>query len=189
LRTPTTRTDTITCPRSATGGLPPDTLPTEVPGEEGHVFDSAEEKAAKKRAREEEQARLAAEQQAAAEEKARKAWQASPEGRARTAKQAGAEFFELQLEVGAHAGRASWGEAGGQRSSTSSADTLGEIERAGWRLEHASHVFMVTGESSTERVLLSGQNTAVTGAMVGVYLFRNDRSVSAPAAGDSPAVP
>lgn len=157
------------------------------------MFDSAEEKAAKKQAREEEQVRLAAEQaaqqQAAAEEKARKAWLAGPVGRARTAKEAGAEFFEVQLEVGAHVGSASWGEAGGQRSSTSSADTLGEIERSGWRLEHASHVFMVTGESSTERVLLSGQNTAVTGAMVGVYLFRSDRSVPAPAAGDSPAVP
>lgn len=156
------------------------------------MFDSAEEKAAKKQAREEEQARLAAEQeaqkQAAAEEAARQAWLAGPVGRATTAKGAGAEFFEVQLEVGAHAGSASWGEASGQRSSMSSADTLGEIERAGWRLEHASHVFMVTGESSTERVFLSGENTAVSGAMVGVYLFRNDRSVSAPAEGGSQAV-
>jgi hypothetical protein len=47
---------------------------------------------------------------------------------------------------------------------------------------------VMTGESSTERVFLSGQNTAVTGAMVGVYLFRNDRSVSAPAEGGFPAV-
>jgi hypothetical protein len=159
---------------------------------ESFVFDSAEEKAAKKQAREEEQARLAAEQeaqqQAAAEETARRAWLAGPVGRATTAKEAGAEFFEVQLDVGAHAGRASWGEASGQRSSMSSADALGEIERAGWRLEHASHVFVMTGESSTERVFLSGQNTAVTGAMVGVYLFRNDRSVSAPAEDRSPAV-
>jgi hypothetical protein len=152
------------------------------------VFESAEEKAAKKQAREEEQVRLAAEQHAAAEERARQAWLAGPVGRATTAKGAGVEFFELQLEVGAHAGSASWGEASGQRSSTSSADTLGEIERAGWRLEHASHVFLVTGESSTDRVFSTGQNTAVTGAMVGVYLFRNDRSVSAPDEGALPAV-
>ena len=45
----------------------------------------------------------------------------------------------------------------------------------------ASHDVMVTGQSSTERVFLSGENTAVTGAMVGVYLFRNDRTVAAPA--------
>lgn len=156
--------------------------------EENQVFESAEEKAAKKRAREEEQARLAAEQQAAAEERARNAWLAGPVGRATTAKGAGAEFFEVQLQVGAHAGSASWGEASGQRSSTSSADTLSEIERAGWRLEHASHVFLVTGESSTDRVFSTGQNTAVTGSMVGVYLFRNDRSVAAPADGASPEI-
>jgi len=151
------------------------------------VFESAEEKAAKKQAREEEQVRLAAQQQAAAEEKARQTWLAGPVGRATSAKEANAEFFEVQLEVGAHAGSASWGEASGRRSSTSSADTLGEIERAGWRLEHASHVFVMTGESSTDRVFSTGQNTAVTGAMVGVYLFRNDRSVPAPAEG-GPAV-
>jgi hypothetical protein len=40
---------------------------------------------------------------------------------------------------------------------------------------------MVTGQSSTERAFLSGENTAVTVAMVGVYLFRNDRTVAAPA--------
>jgi len=149
------------------------------------MFDSAEEKAAKKRAREEEQARVeaaqAAQAQARAEAKAREAWLAGPVGGATAAKQAGEEFFEVQLEVGSHTGSASWGEATGERDAVSSASTLAEIERVGWRLEHASHVFMVTGESSTERVFLSGQNTAVSGAMMGVYLFRNDRSVEAPA--------
>jgi hypothetical protein len=155
------------------------------------VFDSAEEKAAKKKAREEEEARVAAAQaaqaRADADERARRAWLAGPVGRATAAKQADEEFFEVQLQVGAHSGSASWGEASGERSAASSAGTLAQIERVGWRLEHASHVFMVTGQTSTERVFLSGENTAVSGAMVGVYLFRNDRSIAAPAGTEAPA--
>jgi hypothetical protein len=142
------------------------------------MFDSAEEKAAKKQAREEEQARVAAAEaardKARADERARRAWASSP----------------VQLEVGSHVGTASWGAASGTQAVASSAGTLRDIERVGWRLEHASHVFMVTGQTSTERVFLSGENTAVSGSMVGVYLFRNDHSVPAPpdAGPPSPAV-
>jgi hypothetical protein len=49
---------------------------------------------------------------------------------------------------------------------------------------------MVTGQTSTDRVFISGENTAVSGAIVGVYLFRNDRSVAPPAdAGPPPLDP
>jgi hypothetical protein len=41
----------------------------------------------------------------------------------------------------------------------------------GWRLEHAGYFFMVTGETSTAR-LLSGEATAVSGVTIGVYLVR-----------------
>jgi hypothetical protein len=58
---------------------------------------------------------------------------------------------------------------------SSSARTLGEIERLGWRLEHVGYFFMITGETSTARVFVSGDNTAVSGVTVGVYLFRNTR--------------
>jgi hypothetical protein len=34
---------------------------------------------------------------------------------------------------------------------------------------------MITGETSTARVFVSGDNTAVSGVTVGVYLFRNTR--------------
>jgi hypothetical protein len=157
------------------------------------MFDSAEEKAAKKKAREEEQARAeaaqAAQAQAQAEERNRRAWLASPVGSATTAKQAGEEFFEIQLQVGSHTGTAGWGEASGTRQTASSATTLAQIEAIGWRLEHVSHVFMVTGETSTDRVFSTGENTAVSGAMVGVYVFRNDRTRSAEAPGGPAVVP
>ena len=32
---------------------------------------------------------------------------------------------------------------------------------------------MITGESSSDRILGTGQNTAVSGETVGIYLFRN----------------
>ncbi len=56
---------------------------------------------------------------------------------------------------------------------SSSAATLGEIEKLGWHLEHAGYYFMVTGETSTSRVFVTGEATAVSGVTVGVYLFRN----------------
>lgn len=148
------------------------------------MFKSAEEKEAERREREErsareeaaraEQARLVKEQQQ------RKAFLATPVGAATAAKESGQAFFEIQLEVGGHKGDAWWGEANGQRTATSSAETLAQIESLGWRLEHAGYFFMVTGETSSQRVFLSGEATAVSGVTVGVYLFRNTDSQPAP---------
>jgi hypothetical protein len=82
-------------------------------------------------------------------------------------------FFEVQLEVAGHVGSASFGAIQSRRTTTSSAETLGQIEKLGWRLEHAGYYFMITGETSTDRVFLSGEATSVNGVTVGVFLFRN----------------
>jgi hypothetical protein len=141
------------------------------------VFKSAEEREAERREREAEEARAEAaraEQASAAEEqRKRQAFLATPVGAATAAKEAGQAFFEIQLEVGAHTGSAGFGTADGRRTTSSSAATLGEIEKLGWRLEHAGYYFMITGETSTARVFVSGDATAVSGLTVGVYLFRN----------------
>ncbi|GAB7002633.1 hypothetical protein JCM18899A_01040 [Nocardioides sp. AN3] len=50
---------------------------------------------------------------------------------------------------------------------------LTHIADVGWRLEHTSYLSMVTGETSSERVFLSGQHVAGSGVTVRVYLFRN----------------
>jgi hypothetical protein len=50
---------------------------------------------------------------------------------------------------------------------------LAAIEDIGWRLVHVGYVFVVTGESSHERVFSSGDNIAVSGQTIGIYLFRN----------------
>ncbi|HEU5385217.1 MAG TPA: hypothetical protein VFV73_04880 [Streptosporangiaceae bacterium] len=143
------------------------------------MFKSAEERAAARREREAEEAReqaaLAEEAQLEEGERRREEFLATPVGAATAAMEAGEAFFEIQLEVGSHIGSAGFGSIDGQRSVSSSASTLGEIERLGWRLEHAGYFFMITGESSTARVFATGDNTAVSGTTVGVYLFRNTR--------------
>ena len=42
---------------------------------------------------------------------------------------------------------------------------------------------MITGETSTARVLVSGEATAISGVTAGVYLFR-DAGLPAPGPGD-----
>jgi hypothetical protein len=141
------------------------------------MFKSAEERAAERREREAEEAREQAAQaeraRAAEEQRKREAFLATPVGAATAAKEAGQPFFEVQLQVGSHVGSAGFGSADGRRATSSSAATLGEIEKLGWRLEHAGYFFMMTGETSTARVFASGEATAISGATVGVYLFRN----------------
>jgi len=143
------------------------------------VFKSSEEREAARRERDAAQAQAAAEQaereRRAAEERQRAQWLASPQGAATAAMEAGQAFFEIQLQVGAHTGSAGFGSTDSQRSVASSAAILGEIEKLGWRLEHAGYYFMVTGETSTDRVFVSGEATVISGVTVGVYLFRNTR--------------
>jgi len=141
------------------------------------VFKSSEERTAERQKREAEQAReqaARAEQAQAAEEKRKRdAFLATPGGAATAAKEAGQRFFEIQLEVGAHAGTAGFGSADGHRTASSSAAVLGDIENIGWRLEHVGYFYMITSETSSDRIFLSGQATAVSGVTVGVYLFRS----------------
>jgi hypothetical protein len=60
----------------------------------------------------------------------------------------------------------------GQVAQAGAPDVLGQIEELGWHLEHASWVFMATGESSRDKFLASRQQTVVSGEVVGIYLFR-----------------
>ncbi|TPG14834.1 hypothetical protein [Pedococcus bigeumensis] len=156
------------------------------------MFKSAEEREAERQQREVEQAREVAAQaerrRAEDADRQRQAYLASPVGAATAARAAGELFFELQLEVRTQQGQASFGGVTSSGSVTSSASVLAEIEAVGWHLEHASYYFAVTGQSSTERVFLSGENTAVTGVTVGAYLFQRSAAVArtATAAMDTP---
>lgn len=141
------------------------------------MFKTADEREQERQAKDAERARAEQERAEQArheqEQRERAAFLATPVGAATAAKEAGQRFFEVQLEVGGHRGSAGFGTASGQRSATSSAEVLRQIEDIGWSLEHAGYFFMITGESSTDRMFISGEETAVSGVTIGVYLFRN----------------
>jgi hypothetical protein len=142
-----------------------------------NVFKSAEEREAERREREaaqaREQAARAEQARIAEEQRKRDAFRATPIGAATLAMEEGQPFFEVQLRVGGHTGTAGFGSIEGRHTTSSSAAILAEIEKLGWRLEHTGYYFMVTGETSTNRVFLSGEATAISGVTIGVYLFRN----------------
>ena len=114
---------------------------------------------------------------AADEARQRKAFLASPVGQASTAKTQGQGFFEIQLQVGSSQRDSTiWGDNNFALDNTKSqthVGTLAAIERIGWRLEHVGHVFVVTSESSRDKFLSTGQQTAVSGNTIGIYLFRS----------------
>lgn len=99
---------------------------------------------------------------------------ASPVGQAEIAYEDGHGFFEVQLTVGSSQRDVSFGMGDFSKRTTTAqhAGTLSAIEAVGWRLEHVGYVFQVTGESSRDKFLASGQNVAVSGQTVGIYLFR-----------------
>ncbi len=131
------------------------------------------------------EAREKAERERAARvQQERDAFARSPIGQATAAKEQGQGFFEIQLTVGASQRDSTiWGGnnfAIAKKNTLSHAGTLAGIEAVGWRLEHVGYVFMVTGESSRDKFLSTGQQTAVSGETVGLYLFRNTDVVPAP---------
>ena len=97
----------------------------------------------------------------------------TPRDRARTARQQGQTFFELQLEIGASNRDVRFGEAdSGGRSEQDNAHVLQQIENEGWHLQHAGYVFVPTGQSTRQKILGTGESVAVSGVMVGIYLFK-----------------
>ncbi len=55
----------------------------------------------------------------------------------------------------------------------SHAGVLAAVEGIGWKLEHVGHVVVVTGESRRDKFMATGQQTAVSGETIGIYLFRH----------------
>jgi hypothetical protein len=134
---------------------------------------SEEEKAAEREEQARQAAELAQRRDEAARAKAAQDYAASPVGQAEAAAAAGAAFFQTQIEVSRLDGDAGWGTASAQVKHLARPDLLGQIEAFGWRLENVGYVFIETGTTSTGRVLMSGEATAVRGIVLGIYLFRN----------------
>lgn len=109
---------------------------------------------------------------------AEKAYRESPQGRATSAFDRGDEFFQIEIPHSSVTGftNATFSAAteGKIRQKLTRTDLLGQIEEAGWRLEHANWVYIQTGQNSRDKFLASGQHIVVTGEVVGIYLFRRD---------------
>ncbi|MCU1590071.1 MAG: hypothetical protein JWP11_1327 [Frankiales bacterium] len=97
---------------------------------------------------------------------------ATPVGQAEAAHARGQGFFEVQLEVATSQRDVTIAGSTDKSRTSSHAGTLSSIEAVGWRLEHVGYVFQVTGESSRDKFVASGQQVAVSGKTVGIYLFR-----------------
>lgn len=101
-------------------------------------------------------------------------WLKSPLGLATAAKENENGFFELELEIGSSTRSVTFGSSDfGSHKKKDFSGLLSQIESVGWKLEHVGYYFMVTGETSRDKFLASGQNVAVNGKTMGVYLFRN----------------
>lgn len=92
---------------------------------------------------------------------------------ARQAFESGANLFQAALTLSSSSGSVSvLGGAQARLTNQNHASTLDGIERLGWRLEHASYVFRITETTSRDKLLSSGQQEAVSGEIVAVYIFR-----------------
>jgi hypothetical protein len=138
------------------------------------VFRKTEEEKAAEEARK--QAEEEAQRQAAeAAEQQRKAaeFAGSPVGKATTARQQGRQLFQILLPLAElNGGSSSFGSSENQLSGLVENTVLDEIEKIGWRLEHASAVFTETGATSSARVLATGEGTVTRGVIHGLYVFR-----------------
>lgn len=123
----------------------------------------------------EERAAVEAKKRAEDEKRAAAAFAATPAGRARSARAAGARTFQIDMPLSTTKGEAiPMMMAIAHSSATADPSTvLDSIEAEGWRLEHVGYVYRILGSVSRDKFMSSGQQEAMHGEIVGIYLFRN----------------
>ena len=115
-----------------------------------------------------------AKKQAELDRKAAEAFAASPPGRARAARASGARTFQIDMPLSQTVGR-TIALLAAEAHSTATADAsavLDRIEAEGWHLEHVGYVYRILGSVSRDKFMSSGQQEAMHGEIVGIYLFR-----------------
>ena len=133
-----------------------------------------EERAEKERRNLEEQAEK--ERRKLEEEKLRqeKEFAASPAGLARAAKANGMNLFQIDVPLSETKAQivAMVGAFAQSTKTTDYSSIIQMIEDEGWHLEHVGYVYRITGSESRDKFLASGQQEAVSGEIVGIYIFR-----------------
>ena len=125
------------------------------------VFKKDPEKAAAR-------AQMADEQRRA---QAEAAFRATPVGQARTAREAGRKFFQIEIPL-EETTLSHWLTT--QKVARIEATGLLErIEAEGWRLDDVGYVYQVTGSLTGRKGMLDDRAQEITtGRIVGIYLFR-----------------
>jgi hypothetical protein len=150
---------------------------------------SPEERQAKAAAREEERARQAEVRAAAQVDQQREAesaaFNASPPGKARAARQAGQRYFQFSMPL--EDVDRTWMAKFSHEMDTRVTDTsdavgvtLTVIEKEGWELIHSGFTFRETAQASRDKLLASGQQIATIGQTIGFYLFRATDGAASP---------
>lgn len=104
---------------------------------------------------------------------AEKEFRATPAGQALTARDRGETLFQIAMPLSTSKAQiAVMISAFTTTREHRHVSTLEAIEAQGWRLDHVGYVFRETGSESRDKFLASGQQVAVSGEIVGVYLFR-----------------
>ena len=121
--------------------------------------------------------------------KQRKQWATTDHGRAKLAHEAGEQFFQIQRVVSKTKGELMIGSFTeevkgpslfdmvfnrlvGARDNLPITQTLAVVERLGWRLMDVGYVYRPTSSESRDFILSSGQDVAMSGELVAIYLFK-----------------
>ena len=122
-------------------------------------------------------------------EKQRRQWATTDHGRAQLAHDAGELFFQIQRVISKTKGELMIGsftqevkgpsgfeqifnQLVGARDNLPITQTLAVVERLGWRLMNVGYAYRQTAAESRDFFLASGQDIAMSGELVAIYLFR-----------------
>lgn len=92
------------------------------------------------------------------------------------ARHRGDRFFQVHINVGTVDGRSSWGSSESDVYWRPQTTLLAAIEDRGWELFDIGYVYVLTGSTSSDRKLHTGEGTAQRGNVTGIYLFRRTNS-------------
>jgi hypothetical protein len=97
-----------------------------------------------------------------------------PSGRARAAKAAGSKIFQIDVPLSQTTGHtvAMIGAFANSTKTQDYSNVIQAIEEEGWRLDNVGYIYRITGSESRDKFLASGQQEAVSGEIVGIYIFR-----------------
>lgn len=97
----------------------------------------------------------------------------SPPGQARIAREKGVKIFQIDMPLSKTRGFAFFGSASVSSSKTKNySNLIQRIEAEGWHLEHVDYIYRFDKITSTSKAIVSGQQEAVRGEIIGIYIFR-----------------